>query len=263
MNSVEAAGRSIRAKRGAALVTGASRRIGLRIASRLVEAGFDVALQASARSAPKAEAEAARLAGHGTKTCVITGDLADPAQCDAMVAQAGAALGPLRLLVNNASIFVPDHAGALDLALWEQHFAVNLRAAVILSQHFAAQAPAGQDAAIVNVIDQRVLRPTPQFFSYTLSKSALWTATRTMAQAFAERGVRVNGVGPGPVLPNTNDGDEGFSKEVEGVPLHRAVDPDEIAAAVLYLAEARAVTGQMIAVDAGQHLGWRTPDVVD
>ena len=141
--------------------------------------------------------------------------------------------------------------------------------AILLAQAFATQAvtagedAARQDAAIINIIDQRVLRPTPQFFSYTLSKSALWTATRTMAQAYAERGVRVNAIGPGPVLPNAKDGDKGFSKEVEGVPLHRAVDPAEIAAAVLYLAEARAVTGQMIAVDAGQHLGWRTPDVVE
>lgn len=228
-------------RRGTALVTGGAKRIGLQIATRLAAAGWDLVLHASARSIARAEAEAARLAAASSRSA--------------------AAPGPLRLLVNNAAVFEVDTAEALDLDLWDRHFAINLRAPVVLAQAFAAQART--DAAIVNIIDQRVLRPTPQFFSYTLAKSALWTATRTMAQAFAERGIRVNAVGPGPVLPNATDGDEGFSIEVEGVPLHRAVEPDEIAEAVLYLAEARAVTGQLIAVDAGQHLGWRTPDVVD
>ncbi|WP_158809506.1 SDR family oxidoreductase [Beijerinckia sp. L45] len=249
--------------KGNALVTGASRRIGSRIATRLAEAGFDVALHASARSRDKAEGLAATLVGLGVRSCVMTGDLADAARCASLIAEARQRLGPLCLLVNNAAIFESDSAEAVDLDLWDRQFAVNLRAPVLLSRDFAAQAVPGDDASIVNLIDQRVLRPTPQYFSYTLAKSALWTATRTMAQAFAERGVRVNAIGPGPVLPNANEGSAGFSKEVEGVPLHRAVEPDEIAAAVLYLAGARAVTGQMIAVDAGQHLGWRTPDVVE
>ncbi len=248
--------------KGIALVTGGARRIGLRIARHLAEAGFDIALHASAASRDAAKAEAGRLADFGIATHVVIADLADAEACSAVIPEARA-LGPLRLLVNNAAIFEDDRADALDLAIWDRHFAINLRAPVILSHAFAAQAEFGHDAVIINLIDQRVLRPTPQFFSYTLAKSALWTATRTMAQAFAEKGIRVNAVGPGPVLPNARDGDAGFIKEVEGVPLHRAVDPDEIAAAVLYLESARGVTGQMIAVDAGQHLGWRTPDVVE
>ena len=248
--------------KGAALVTGATRRIGLRIATRLAEAGFDVALHASARSREAAESEAARLEAAGARVCVVVGDLADVEQCRALVTAAASALGELRVLVNNAALFEADTADAFDAATWDRHFAVNLRAPVVLAQHFAAQVRCG-DAAVINLLDQRVLRPTPQYFSYTLAKATLWTATRTMAQAFAERGVRVNGIGPGPVLPNADQGDAGFEHEVEGVPLHRAVDPDDIAAAVLYLAEARTVTGQMIAVDAGQHLGWRTPDIVD
>ncbi len=249
-------------KKGAALVTGAARRIGLTIAYRLAEAGWDVALHSSAGSKPKAESEARRLRETtGASTCVVVCDLADADACHDLIGAAVAELGPLRLLVNNAALFEADAADALDLSLWERHFAVNLRAPVLLSSMFAAQA--GVDGVIINLVDQRVLRATPQYFSYTLAKSALWTATRTMAQAFAERGVRVNAVGPGPVLPNARDGDIGFSQEVEGVPLHRAVHPDEIAAAVLYLADARGVTGQLIAVDAGQHLGWRTPDVID
>ena len=248
---------------GAALVTGAARRIGLHIATRLAEAGYPVVLHASPRSQATVEAEAAALVARGFVASAVIADLADAEACATLIDKARAALGPLSLLVNSAALFEADSIDTLDLALWDRQFAVDLRAPVLLARDFAAKVVSGEDAAIVNIIDQRVLRPTPQFFSYTLAKSALWTATRTMAQAFAERGVRVNAIGPGPVLPNAQDGDDGFSKEVEGVPLHRAVDPDEIAAAVLYLASARAVTGQMIAVDAGQHLGWRTPDVVE
>ncbi len=253
-------------RRGAALVTGAARRIGLAVAQHLARAGWDVALHASPRSAAEARAAAARITSEGARTCVVVGDLAEATTCATLVDEAAAALGPLRLLVNNAAIFEADGVDALDLALWDRQFAVNLRAPVLLAARFARQADAltrtGADVGIVNLVDQRVLRTTPRHFSYTLTKSALWTATRTMAQAFADRGVRVNAVGPGPVLPNADEGDDGFAREVDGVPLHRAVHPDEIAAAVLYLAEARGVTGQLIAVDAGQHLGWRTPDVV-
>ncbi len=245
--------------KGVALVTGAGRRIGSVVALRLAEAGYDVALHASARSRDEAEALAASLIAKGARSCVLTGDLADAGRCATLIAEARGRLGPLGLLVNNAAVFEADSPDEIDPGVWDRHFAVNLRAPVMLGSDFAAQANEG--AAIVNLIDQRVLRPTPQYFSYTLAKSALWTATRTMAQAYAARGVRVNAVGPGPVLPNAGEGEAGFNREVAGVPLHRAVDPDEIAAAILYLAEARSVTGQMIAVDAGQHLGWRTPDV--
>ena len=246
---------------GAALVTGAARRIGLAIVARLAEAGYSVALHTSAASRERAETEAARFQAQGRTVRVFVADLADANACRHLVQEARAALGPLRLLVNNAAVFQADGVAAMDPGIWDRHFAINLRAPVLLAQTFAAQAEG--DAAIINIIDQRVLRPTPQYFSYTLAKSALWTATRTMAQGFAEHGVRVNAVGPGPTLPNAHDGQSGFSKEIEGVPLHRAVAPDEIAAAVCYLAEARGVTGQIIAVDAGQHLGWRTPDVVE
>ena len=266
--------RTSSSEKGVALVTGGARRIGLRLVTRLAEAGYAIALHTSPRSRDQAEAAATTLRAMGSNVAVLVGDLGDIGFTQGVVAQA-AGLGRLSLLVNNAAIFEADSADAIDLDLWDRHFAINLRAPAILAQCFALQvsadripaigipAPAGFDASIVNVIDQRVLRPTPQYFSYTLTKSALWTATRTMAQAFAERNIRVNAVGPGPVLPNAADGDAGFTKEAQGVPLHHAIEPDEIAAAVLYLAEARGVTGQMIAVDAGQHLGWRTPDVVE
>jgi len=245
-----------------ALVTGAARRIGLRIAERLAEKGYGVILHCSPGSLPETTSAAMRLAQRGVVAGVVSGDLADPARAGQIVAQAKSIAGPLSLLVNNASIFEPDTASDFPLDLWERHFAINLRAPAILCRDFAAQVEPGNPASIVNMIDQRVLRPTPQFFSYALSKSALWAATKTMAQTFAPQGIRVNGIGPGPVLPNGPQGEAGFQKEIQGLPLKRAVSMDDIADAVLYLAEARTVTGQLIAVDAGQHLAWETPDIV-
>lgn len=246
-----------------ALVTGAARRIGLAIAECLGAHGYKVVIHCSAASLAEAKAAATRMAGLGVAVSIVTGDLADPAAPAPIIQEAARAFGPLGLLVNSAALFEEDSPFAIDLALWDQHFAVNLRAPLLLAQQFVRQVPQGAEAAIVNIIDQRVLKPTPQFFSYSLSKSALWAATRSMAQAYAPLKIRVNGVGPGPVLPNTPQGEDGFAAEVAGLPLQHAVTPDEIAAAVLYLAEAQSVTGQMIAVDAGQHLAWQTPDVVN
>jgi len=176
------------------------------------------------------------------------------------IEQASEAFGPLRLLVNNASIFEIDAAQDFSLELYERQMQVNLRAPLLLSRDFAAALPASVDGAIVNILDQRVWRLTPRYFSYTLSKSALWAATRTMAQAYAPR-IRVNAVGPGPVFANAALGEREFEMEARGVPLQRAADVSGVVDAVVYLSRAKSVTGQMIAVDSGQHLGWRTPDV--
>lgn len=248
--------------RKVALVTGAARRIGLAIAERLGASGYSIVIHTSQGSLPDAKAAVERLAGQGFAASVVVGDLLDPVVPGHIIAEAGRAFGPLSLLVNNAALFAQDSAFAIDVGLWDQHFAVNLRAPLLLAQHFVRQVPEGNEAAIVNIIDQRVLKSTPQYFSYSLTKSALWAATRSMAQAFAPLNIRVNGVGPGPVLPNMPQGEAGFAAEVAGLPLKHAVTPDEIAEAVVYLAEARSVTGQMIAVDAGQHLAWETPDVI-
>lgn len=247
--------------RKAALVTGAARRIGLAIAERLAGAGYDLAIHASDATRPEADEAAARLQADGHKAIVIAAELSDPAQPERIVEAAKAALGPLSVLVNNASIFERDSADAIDVALFDKLMSVNLRAPLLLAQHFANQVPDGVPALIVNLVDQRVWRPTPQFFSYSVTKAGLWWATQTMAQAFAPRHIRVNAIGPGPVLPNTPQGDAGFEKEVAGVLLKRAVAPAEIADAVLFLVDAQSVTGQMIAVDLGQHLAWQTPDI--
>ena len=247
--------------RRAALVTGAGRRIGAAIARRLAAAGYAVAVHCrGSRTDADTVAEAIRAAGG--HAVVVQGDLAAAQACDDVLDAAAQALGPLSLLVNNASLFEKDTLQDLDLALWDRHFAVNLRAPVLLARRFAAQANPADDPSVVNIVDQRVLRLTPQVFSYTLTKAALHAATVTMAQSLAPA-VRVNGVGPGPTIANVHDGEAGMAAEVAGVPLARAVSPDDIADAVLYLAGARSVTGQMIAVDSGQSIGWRTPDIVD
>lgn len=250
------------ASSGAALVTGAAKGIGRRIAERLAGAGHSVVMHSSKGSLSSAQAAAAEISAQGGKARALACDLREAASLARLMAEAAEIFGPLTLLVNNAAIFVADEAATFELGLFDEHLTVNLKAPLVLARDFAAQLPAGLDAAIVNLIDQRVFRPTPQFFTYSLSKWGLWAATRTMAQAFAPLGIRVNAVGPGPVSPNCSQGEAGFARETRGVPLARPVSPDDIAEAVLYLAAARNVTGQMIAVDAGQHLAWETPDVV-
>jgi NAD(P)-dependent dehydrogenase (short-subunit alcohol dehydrogenase family) len=241
-----------------ALVTGAARRIGAAIARNLAKAGYAVAIHAN-RSRDAAEALAAEIESNGGRAAMVTADLADHAAVAPLIEQAVAALGPLTLLVNNAGEFEADAFGALDRARVEHQFAVNLTSPLFLAQAFAAQAAAADDPSIVNIVDQRVFRPTPRFFSYTLSKSALYVATTTLAQALAPR-VRVNGVAPGPTLPSPRQDAAAFAQQAALVPLGRGPAPEEIASTVLYLAQARSITGVTIAVDGGQHLAWETPD---
>lgn len=241
---------------GAALVTGGARRIGRALALEAARRGYDVAVH-HRDSAEDAEATAADIRALGRKAVVVAGDLAR--RPEQLVTQAADALGPVTLLVNNASVFLDDRLENLTRESWDTHMEANLRAPIALAQAFAAQ---GGEGLIVNLIDQRVWRPNPQFFSYSLSKAALWWATRTMAQALAPR-IRVNAIGPGPTLPSIHQRSEDFEAEAANVPLQRRATPDEIAAALRYLIDAPSVTGQMVAVDGGQHLAWKTPDIVD
>ena len=244
-----------------ALVTGGARRIGRAIAERLSVSGYSIAVHSSARSSTDAAALCDAIAARGGHAALVIADLAEPDDVAGLIAAAARAFGPLSLLVNNASVFLPDDSATFDDAQLAEHLAINLQAPLALSRAFAAQARGLDNPSIVNILDQRVLRPNPLYFTYAISKSALWHATKTMAQTFAPA-VRVNGVGPGPVLPNANDGADVFEAEIASIPLMRATDPTEIADAVAWLAQARSVTGQMIAVDGGQHLAWRTPDVI-
>lgn len=244
-----------------ALVTGAARRIGAAIATRLSEAGYRVIVHAHGHF-EEAQKLAAELTLRGGEGHALRADLTDPSARSRLIADAESRFGPLSLLVNNASVFMSDRFADQDEASWSSNFEINLKAPIDLARAFAKQVPAGVNASIVNLVDHRVFKLTPQHFSYTLSKSALYTATLTMAQALAPR-IRVNAIGPGPTFANPKDGEAGLSREISGVPLGRAVAANDIADAVLYLARATSVTGQMIAVDSGQHIGWRTPDITD
>jgi len=239
----------------AALITGAGRRIGRAITLALSRAGFAVVLHAH-RSRAEAEKLAEEIVQAGGQAAVVLADFANGEALRKLV-PAAATFGPLTLLVNNASQFEEDEIATLDRARFEQTIAVNLTAPLFLGKAFAAQAPEG--SSIVNVLDQRVLKPTPRFFSYTLSKSALHTATITLAQALSPK-LRVNAVAPGPTLPSPRQSAEQFAAQAVAGPLRRGPTPEDVAAAVLYLAEAKSVTGMVIAVDGGQHLAWRATD---
>ncbi|MFH1793748.1 MAG: SDR family oxidoreductase [Pseudomonadota bacterium] len=242
-----------------ALVTGGARRIGAAIVRDLAKNGFAVAIHCN-RSRAEAEALAAEIIREGGKAAVVPADLTRLDEAVDLVAHAIERLGPIGLLVNSASVFVRDEIGSFEWEVWDAHFAVHVKAPVLLARSLAEALPAGMAGLVVNIIDERVWRPNPHFFSYTLSKSALWDATRTMAQALAPR-IRVNAIGPGPTLPNIRQQRADFDRQVAGLLLERGPDLSEFGATVRYLFETMSVTGQMIAIDGGQHLAWQTPDV--
>jgi len=244
------------ASRGSALITGGARRIGRALAGAAADCGYDVAIHVR-QIDDDAEAAAADVRAHGRKASLHACDLRRESASVALVGEAEAELGPVTLLVNSASVFENDAFADMNRASWDLHLETNLRAPLVLAQAFARRLPKDREGLIVNLLDQRVWRPTPEFFSYSLSKAALWEATRMLAQALAPR-VRVNGIGPGPTLASIHQTAADFAAEARGTLLEKPVDPSEIAGALKYLIDAKAVTGQMIAVDSGQHLAWRS-----
>lgn len=239
----------------AALVTGAARRLGAAIARALADAGFDVALHARA-STDEAEALAVELRAMGRRAVVLRTDLALEAEVERLVPDAIAALGPLGVLVNNASTFERDEWHDATRASWDQHIEPNLRAPFVLTQAFAKQLPPEPaEGVVLNLIDERVWSLTPHFVSYTVSKAALWTLTQTMALALAPR-IRVNGIGPGPAVPSPRQTQAQFERQYRSVPLGRPTSPEEIGRAALAILSLPSMTGQMIALDGGQHLQW-------
>ena len=235
-----------------ALVTGAARRIGRSIALALADDGWDVGLHYRS-SAHEAETLAAAIRRCGVRAAAIGADLSDPAAVAGLVPGCAAALGAPSLLVNNASEFRLDTLETMTSETWDLHLAVNLRAPVFLARALAAGLPAGTPGNIINIIDQRVWKLTPEFYSYTISKAGLWTATRTLAQALAPH-IRVNAIGPGPVLQSVHQAPAEFEAECRSTLLKRGADTREIADAVRFILGAPAMTGQMIALDGGQHL---------
>jgi NAD(P)-dependent dehydrogenase (short-subunit alcohol dehydrogenase family) len=240
--------------RGTALITGASKRIGKAIVESLAGAGYDIAVHYH-RSREAAEALVESLTRDGLRARAFAADLATESEVLALWHAARDALAPITLLVNNASLFERDEALDATRASWDAHLETNLRAPFVLSQAFARDLPADATGAIVNLLDQRVWNLTPHFTSYTLSKAGLWTLTQTLALALAPR-IRVNAVGPGPTLPSPRQSREQFERQCESVPLGRGTTPEEVAAAVRFLAEAPSITGQMLALDGGEHLAW-------
>ncbi len=242
-----------------ALITGAARRIGRELALDLAQHGWGIGLHCHG-SLDEGERLAAELQAQGAKVAVLRADLADIAAVERLVPQCAAALGTPTCLINNASMFTYDDVTSLDPAIWDAQLAVNLKAPVFLAKALAAGLPADADGNVINIVDQRVWKPTPRFFSYALSKSGLWNATRTLAQALAPR-VRVNAIAPGPVLKSAYQTAEEFRRQCQATILQRGTTPAEITRAVRFILDAPAMTGQMIALDGGQHLAWETPDV--
>jgi NAD(P)-dependent dehydrogenase (short-subunit alcohol dehydrogenase family) len=240
----------------AALVTGGAHRLGRAIALALSEAGFHVAIHCN-RSLAAARDLASEIHGRGRNATVLQADLAAESEVERLLPAAATALGPIGVLVNNASTFQRDEWHDATRASWDAHLEPNLRAPFVLTQHFARDLPADAEGVIVNMLDQRVWSITPHFVSYTVSKFALWGLTQAMALALAPR-IRVNGIGPGPTLHNANQTPEQFAAQNASVPLGHGSPPEEIARAVLAILTLPGMTGQMLALDGGQHLQWKS-----
>ena len=240
-----------------ALVTGGAQRIGLAISRSLAAAGWAVAVHHH-QSGEDAAALVAEIEATGGWAAAIQADLSKEAEVETLVPAASEALGPLGLLVNNAAVFEMDRIGDATRASWDFHVEINLRAPFLLTQSFARALPPEQGGAVINILDERVLKLTPNYVTYTLSKSGLWTLTRSLAIALAPR-IRVNGIGPGYALPERGTSPSDFDRAVAGMPLGRSTDPDEICSALHFLLAAKSMTGQMIVLDGGQHLGWLVP----
>jgi len=236
------------------LVTGGGKRIGRSISTRLAADNWNVIVHYNG-SEKDAVSTIDEIKESGGKAVALKADLQNETEVMRLGEQAAEAFGGLTAIVNNASVFVRDDMETSTKELWDLHMSVHVRAPFVLAQSFLRQLPDGNSGAIVNIVDQRVLNPSKHFTSYTLSKMALWDQTRVLAKAMAPA-VRVNAIGPGPVLPSTRQSQADFDLQAEQTPLAKAVDPTEIAAGVAFLLDAGSVTGQMIAVDAGQHLNW-------
>jgi NAD(P)-dependent dehydrogenase (short-subunit alcohol dehydrogenase family) len=238
-----------------ALITGAARRIGAAIARDLAAHGWSVAVHHHC-SAADAQAVVGAIEAQGGYARAFGADLQSEEETSTLVGRVADALGPIHCLINNASVFERDEALSATRDSWERHMQVNLRAPFLLTQAFARQVP-NPGGSVINLLDQRIWNLTPHFTSYTVSKAALWTLTQTLAMALAPK-VRVNAIGPGPTLPSARQSEEQFVRQWSSVPLARPTSPQEIAEVVRFLLDAPGVTGQMIAVDGGQHLGWTT-----
>ena len=242
------------------LITGAGNRIGGFIATTLAAKGYSVVIHYNS-STRDTQNLVAKISQNGAKAAMVCADLSVGAQRETLIKEAAKPFGPLAILINNASVFEYDSALTLTEELWDTHFELHAKAPIFLARDFARQLPAGCKGNIINIIDEQVLRISPDFFSYNLSKSVLWTATRTLAQSLAPA-IRVNAIGPGPTLPNTRQSEAQFAQSVKSLPLKTSASPLDIALAVQILLSTPSMTGQMLALDGGQHLEWRRRNAI-
>ena len=237
-----------------ALVTGGARRLGRELVQELARNGFDVAVHYHG-SAAEAERVRDEIAAMGQRAVILQGDLAVEADVERLIPEAVRQLGPIGVLINNASRFEREDWRDVTRQTWDRHIEPNLRAPFVLTQAFARALPQPSRGVVINMLDQRVWSLTPHFVSYTVSKAALWALTQTMALALAPR-IRVNAIGPGPALPSLRQTEEQFAQQCASTPLQRGTDPMEVARAMIAILSLPAMTGQMIALDGGQHLQW-------
>jgi NAD(P)-dependent dehydrogenase (short-subunit alcohol dehydrogenase family) len=243
---------------GTALVTGSARRIGRAVALDLARLGWNVAVHCH-RSEVEARSTVAEIERAGGRAVALRADLSREDEVRELMGRAASALGPVRCLVNNASVFDSDTVATATRESWDAHLETNLRAPFVLMQSFSTELPMDATGNVVNVLDERVWNLTPYFVSYTVSKAGLWALTQTMALALAPR-IRVNAIGPGPTLPSPRQTQAEFERQCRRMPLQRGTTPEEICAAVRFILDSPAMTGQMIALDGGQHLGWSHPE---
>ncbi len=241
------------------LVTGGAKRLGRAIAMTLGKAGWSVAVHYN-QSQAEAEDTVAALHEIGVHSAALEADLQSEEDSQRLISRANTAVGPLTALVNNASVFESDVLATVTRMSWDRHMETNLRAPLVLSQNFAEQLPSHSEGAIINLLDQRLFKPTPQFLSYGVSKAGLHWLTGVLAQALAPR-IRVNAVAPGPALRNARQSEAHFRRQQASTILGHGASPGDVCSAVTYLLDARAVTGQTITVDGGQHLIWQTADI--
>ena len=241
-----------------ALITGAGRRIGRTIALHLAAAGWQVVVHYF-RSAKAAEEVVEKIQASGGSASMFRADIREEGAPFKLINSVNAAIGPITCLINNASVFENDTVFTANKETWDLHMGVNLRAPFELAQSFAKQLPEDNEANIINIIDQRVWNLTSDFTTYTLSKVGLWGLTQILARALAP-GIRVNGVGPGPTVQSIHQSAEAFAQEWGAIPLKRRVLPEEVASAVKFILETPSMTGQMIAIDSGQHMGITMPE---
>ncbi len=238
----------------AALITGGAQRLGRAIALELAGSGFDIAIHCNTSTAA-AEETRIEIESRGRKAVILRADLANESEVRRLIGSATVALGPVGVLVNNASTFERDEWYDATRESWDAHMEPNLRAPFVLTQAFARALPEDAEGVIINMIDQRVWSLTPHFVSYTISKVGLWALTQTTALSLAPR-IRVNAIGPGPALPSPRQSLEQFAAQSASVPLGHGTDPGEVARAAIAILCLPAMTGQMIALDGGQHLQW-------